>query len=476
MRLKRPPGPTDALFGLSQVGEMRRDLLSYITTLHETYGDMVYLRLGHLHEYLVFHPDLARQVLVEKASSFIRYERQIDVFRKVHGESVLVTEGDVWQRQRRLLLPAFGPKSFPAYVQQMSQSVSTILDDLSDHPDRPVDVEHAMNMVTMGSIMRTMFGSISDGENAAAEYAISELGKIGYEEMFRPASLPDWLPLPGKRHKRRCIEVLDKIIWRCIAERRRTGVASADLLGQLLRADDAEGNGGKLSDQEIRDQCMTIFLAGYDTTAAGLTWAAWCLASHPDVAAKAYEEVDRALGSRIPDYNDLPNLPYVSQVIKETLRLYPPAVGTFLRRATETVEVGSWTIPKGSLVAVMSFVIQRDARWHPNPLQFDPDRFSPERSKSIPRGAYMPFGTGPRVCLGNNFAMTEMTLIVAMLLQRFKLATVPASEVAKLNLTVTLRPAHGMPLMLQRRGLRAKSQSAPATNDDRMPVCPFHRQ
>ena len=452
MKLQRPPGPEDRVFGFSYLGDMFRDFLTYTSNLQKKYGDIVYLRLGHLHEYMVFHPDLAREVLVEKAKSFIRHERQMEVFGKVHGQSVLITEGETWQRQRRMLLPAFSPKNFAAYAPQIIKATDAALSNHSANSSSPVDFEHLMNMLTMDAIMRTMFGTTSAEANQKAEFAIQELSKIGYKEMFWPVSLPDWLPLPAKNHKRRCIRILNDIIWGCINDRRAKGIGAAGcLLDQLLLAEDAEGAGGRLSDQEIRDQCMTIFLAGHDTTAAGLTWVGWCLASHPEIAAKARHEVDRVLNNRVPTYADLPHLPYIGQIIQETLRLYPPAIGTFLRRAIEDVEIGSWKIPKGSLVAVLSIVIHRDSRWHPNPMQFDPDRFSQERSKSIPRGAFIPFGTGPRVCIGSNFAMMEMSLIVAMLIQRFALTPVPGAKEPTPNLTVTLRPAESLHLMMESR-------------------------
>ena len=453
MSIVRPPGPKNAVFGLSQLGAMRRDFLTYMTDAQRTYGDIAHLRLGAEHEYLIFHPDQAREVLVEKAASFIRFERQMEIFGKVHGQSVLVTEGETWQCQRRMLLPAFSPKNFPSYTQQIVKAADAALRGLPGDADSQVDFEHLMNMLTMEAIMRTMFSTASGKENAEAEYAIRELSRIGYDEMFMPALLPDWLPLPGKIHKRRCIKILDDIIWRCIEERRRKGIASNDLLDQLLQADDAEGKGSKLSDREIRDQCMTIFLAGHDTTAAGLTWAGWCLASHPDIAARATKEVDEVLGDRLPTYADLPRLSYITQVVKEALRLYPPAIGTFLRRAVEDVTIGSWKIPKGSLVAVLTFVIQRDPRWYPDPLKFDPDRFNDERSKSILRGAFIPFGTGPRVCIGNNVAMMEMTLIVAMLLQRFVLTPADRQNNPTPKFAVTLRPTEGMRLIMKARDL-----------------------
>lgn len=466
--IQRPPGPKDQVFGFSQLGGMFSDFTSYATRLHQTYGDAVYLRMGHLHEYFFFHPDQVREVLVEKAKSFGRHARQIEVFAKVHGQSVLTTEGQTWQRQRRMLLPAFSPKSFGTYAEQIALATDHVLKNAEHACKEPVDFEHMVNMLTMDAIMRTMFGTASNEENLRAEYAVRELSRIGYEEVFWPVGLPDWLPIPSKNHKRRCIGMLENIILRCIDERRSgKNAGCGDLLDQLISADDAEGT-GQLSDKEIRDQCMTIFLAGHDTTAAGLTWAGWCLASHPEIAAKAAQEADIVLQGRLPTFADLPRLPYIGQIVRETLRLYPPAVGTFLRQAIEDVEIGGWRVPKGSLVAIMSFVIQRDPRWYPDSLTFDPERFNDERSKAIPRGAYIPFGTGPRVCIGSNFAMMEMTLIMAILVQRFTLSPLPEANAPGLKMTVALHPKGGLKLLMKCRGAAQEeatvhAQDAPVT-------------
>jgi len=216
--------------------------------------------------------------------------------------------------------------------------------------------------------------------------------------------------------------------------------------------DDSEdsGDGAGLNDEEVRDQCMTIFLAGHETTAAALTWWGHTMASHPDCAERAQREVDQVLGARPPAYADLPRLPYLAQTLKETMRLYPPAPSLISRRALRPVQIGPWQLPQGALVRVTPWVLQHDARWFPEPERFDPERFSDAGQAAQERGSYLPFGAGPRVCIGNLFATTEMTLIAAMLLQRFHLApgsAVPPEPV----LNVTLRPAQGLLLQLQRR-------------------------
>ena len=238
----------------------------------------------------------------------------------------------------------------------------------------------------------------------------------------------------------------------------------------LMAASDDEGDQGLLNAKEIRDQCMTMFLAGHETTATGLIWWGWAMAAHPEIAKRAAQEVDEVLGGRMPGYADLPRLSYITQTVKETLRMFPPAASLFTRQAIEDVRIGPWMLPKGSMALITPIVMHHDARWFEDPERFDPDRFSPERAERIPRGAYLPFGVGPRVCIGNNFALMEMSLIAAMLLQRFELRLPAGSAPPKPMLTVTLRPEDGMHLLLERR--RTQPMAGIAHADREIAVCP----
>jgi cytochrome P450 len=222
----------------------------------------------------------------------------------------------------------------------------------------------------------------------------------------------------------------------------------------LLLAVDEEGDGRGLTDEQARDQCVTMFLAGHDTTAAGLTWIAWALATNPEVAARA-AEVDTALAGRAPAYAHLPRLAYTERVVKEALRQYPPAIAVFPRQALHDAEVGGWTVPAGCIARVMTYVTQHDPRWFPAPQRFDPERFAPGRAEAIPQCAYLPFGAGPRVCIGNAFAMTEMVLVTAMLLRRFTLSPAPGQTAPQLDPQMSLRPLGGLRLDLTPRSVPA---------------------
>lgn len=447
---------------------MFKDYPGFHRQLQRDHGDAVWFRVGPYRDYVFFHPELIREVLVSKARSFVRWERGMRVFAKAHGQSVLITEGAVWQRQRRMLQPVFAPRRFDGYARQIGAASARALDALRTDGHTPLDFEQAMTTLTMDVIMRTMFSSEAPEDAVAAGDAVKVLSQAALKEMFLPFDVPEWVPLPWRPETRRALKSLDALVWRLLRERRAHPGDHEDLLAMLMSAADDEGDGERLSDQEVRDQCMTMFLAGHETTATGLAWWGWAMATHPEIAQRAAAEVDAALGGRIPTHADLPRLPYLMQTLKETLRVRPPAAALFTREAVEDVQIGPWLLPKGSLVLITPYVVHHDERWFPSPERFDPDRFAPGRADDLPRGAYLPFGVGQRVCIGNNFALMEMAQIAAMLLQRFELAWPAQEPQPHPRLHVTLRPAAGLRLLLKPRAaaVTAAASQAPA-------VCPY---
>ncbi len=452
-----PPGPPHRLFGLPLLRQLHRDYLGEVQRMQASYGDAVFTRIAQETIYDFFRPDWVREVLVDQARNFIRRERFTQVFAEVHGQSVLVTEGDVWQRQRRMLQPGFGPKRMDGYAQHMVAAAHQALDALPPQATQTLDFEHMVTQLTMDVVLRTLFSQeITPAvrqQAVAAEHAVRVISRAGMEAFYWPASLPDWLPHKWKLgHAKR---VLDGLVRHHISQRRQTHPSAPhhDLLAMLLAVrdeGDEGGDGGTLSIEEVRDQCMTIFLAGHETTAAALTWWGHTMASHPACAQRARQEVDTVLGGRAPSYADLPALPYLAQTLKETMRLYPPAPALINRRAIQPVQIGPWQLPKGAMVRITPWVMHHDPRWFADPQRFDPERFSAAGQAAQERGAYMPFGAGPRVCIGQLFASTEMALVAAMVLQRFTLA--PADTAAPQPvLNVTLRPAQGLRLQLLRR-------------------------
>ena len=476
--IPRPPGPRDRAFGLRLLADMERDYLGFWRAAQRDYGDTVYMRQGGVHHYAFMHPDQIRETLVDKARSFIRYEQHIKVMRQLHGDSVMITEGETWQRQRRTLLPAFSPKRFEAYAAQVTAAAEHAFQSLPPESGNAagaavdVDVEHTMNMLAMDIILRTMFGSKVEDDTAGIEEAIRTVAAIGYAEMYLPFAVPVWAPLPRQAAKRKALRLLDGVVRAHIRKRRAAIQAGAqpgagaadDLLGMLLA----------LRDDEIRDQLMTVFLAGHETTATALAWAAWALAADPALAARVAREADEALGARTPTMADLPRLPLLAAVVKETLRRYPPVPGVLMRRAVEDVQIGAWLVPKGSLVTIPFFVAQGDARWFGQPERFDPERFLGDAARELPRGAYVPFGAGPRVCIGNSFASMEMALALAMLVQRYTLAPAPGQKTPEPKMQVTLRPAGGLRLVFRPRTPAATAAATTATAPASAHACPFH--
>jgi len=450
-----PPGPRDWTFGLSQMRKMKQDILGYYTELHRRYGDVAYLRLGPYRTYVFFHPDAVREVLVAKAKQFRRFPRPMQVLAQWNGNSVIITEGDEWLRQRRLVQPAFQPRRFEHYASRLVARTRNRLDrwltTIETAGGIETEIGKEMTDLTLEIIAKTMFDAEIHAEASDLGHAVAILSEIAVKEMQSPWTLPDWLPLPEKRRKRWAMQRLDETVRRFIRERRASAVDKGDLLSMLLLAVDEEGDGGRFTDEQVRDQSMTLLIAGHDTTAAGLTWLFYCLARQPQIAGLVQQELDAVLGGREPTANDLPRLNYTERVVKETLRLYPPAIGVFMRQALADVEIGGYTVPQGSLVQLFSYVCQRDPRWFPEPETFDPDRFVPERQQTLPPFAYFPFGGGPRVCIGNTFAMMEMTLVAATLLQHLHVELAAGQEEAQPVALMSLRPKGEVRLRWTRR-------------------------
>jgi cytochrome P450 len=445
---RRPPGPKDWLFGLTFVAHFRRRPLHFLTELARTHGDVVYFRVGPARSYLVNHPDLIREVLVTRARNFRKLERQKRVFRKIDGNGLINSEGEFWLRQRRLMQPAFQSRRLARYAQVV---VDCARRRLEAWPDRAVvNLEDEMTQLSLEVITRTLFGVELAGEAARLAEVTEVLRETIMREFVTLFPLPDWLPLPHKRRLRWAIRTLDGFIRNVIRQRRATREDQGDLLSMLLLAVDEEGDGRGMSDEQARDEAMTLFNGGHDSTSAGLSWACYLLARHPDVQARLVEEVETVLGNGSASYADLPRLRYMQMVVKETLRLYPPTWVLMTREAVDDVELGGYVIPRGGWVNLSPYVTQRDPRWFPEPERFDPERFVPGRVEQLPEYAYFPFGGGPHVCIGNVFAMMEMTMIVATLVQRFHLQLAGSREVEP-ELRVALRPKGGLPMTLSRR-------------------------
>jgi cytochrome P450 len=443
-----PSHPT-RWWGLPVLAAMRRDYLAVIAA-QRPLGGLVRQRILAERGVDVFDPELVREVMVEHADALIRWQRGPEVFAELMGQSVLVTEGATWQRQRRMLMQAFTPRRVAGYAALMTEAAAAGLDRVAEGD---VAMDALFSHLTMDVISRTLFSTPIGDDTAAAADAVQVLSETALAEMFWPFTLPDWLPLPGKAAKRRASRLLHGLLRARIEARRASAEARPDLLGMLLalRDDATDGSSGQaLSPQEVYDQCMVSFQAGHETSATALLWWSWLLAAHPEAQARARAEVDALLAGRAPTADDAGALPFLSATLKEAMRLYPPVAGLLTRRLTRDITLGGVRLPARTLVRVTPWLLHRDPKaWPDAPLAFKPERFLAGAAE-IPRGAYIPFGLGPRVCLGQHFAVLEMTLIAALLLQRFELAPVGA-EAPRPRMAVTLRPDGGLTLRLKRR-------------------------
>jgi cytochrome P450 len=439
------PGPKGR-FLLGSLIEVSGDWLGFYNRCAEEYGDVVRIHLAHVPVYLLAHPRDIETVLATNAGNFTK-SADYRALARVLGNGLLTSEGEFWKRQRSLIQPAFHRQNILAYAAVMTRAAGCMLDSWQEKRER--NIHQDLMRVTLEIVAQCLFGA----EVAGAAERVGKAMEVVTERFITNASLamlfPFDIPVRFARGEWRAIRELNKIIGGIIRERSSSDQPREDLLDMLLRARDADGN--PMSAGQVRDEAMTLFLAGHETTAIALSWACYLIAQNPHVDAKLAEELHVVLGGRVPTPEDLPRLRYTEMVLKEAMRLYP-AVWGIGRRALQDCELGGYRVPAGSNIFILQWRTQRDPRFFPDPERFDPERWreDPVRSGKIPRFTYFPFGAGPRVCVGASFAMMEATLLLAMIQQRFHLKTV-AGHPIELFASVTLRPKHGIRVIPQRR-------------------------
>lgn len=445
-----PPGPPSGPTGWGLLKRMSHDLLGTLSAWQREFGDLVHLRIWPEHQIVVADPDLARELLVNHHDALIRWERGIRVFAQVQGRSVFIAEGEAWSVKRHALQPAFQPRAVQAFVPTIAEAAGQALAHWPKTGEG-FPIESAFTSLAMDVILRMMVSSEIGEDARIAEKAVHTVIEATNAELYWPASWPDWVP--WKRAKRRALAALRGLIERHVRARLTLAPDAwpDDLLTRLLRLHLDDAAAWPL--QSVRDECMTMFLAGHETAAATLTWWAWCMAANPAAQTAARDEVRRVLKGGVPTAGDLPSLRVVTQSLQETLRLYPAAPVLSTRRSTKPITLGSWQLPARTMFMVPVQLMQHDPRWFPEPLAFRPERFAPD-APAFPRGAYLPFGAGPRVCLGQHLAMIEMTVIAAMVLQRFTLSVPDGLAPPQPVMRVSLRPDR--PLHLQVSALDAE--------------------
>jgi cytochrome P450 len=441
-----PPGPGRGLPG-STLLAFRRDPLRFLRAMQARHGDVATFRIGPRRFYLLAHPDHVQDVLVTRNRNFIK-SLALQKARVLLGEGLLTSEGDFHLRQRRMAQPAFHRQRIAEYGATMAGLADGA--DAGWRDGQVLDVAREMNRLTLAIAGRTLFGAEVEAEADEIGRALDDALQL-YSRLSNPfAFLLDRLPVPGTLRMRRARERLDATIYRIIADARRRGDAAerGDLLSLLLSARDEEGDGAAMDDVQLRDEALTLFLAGHETTANALAWTWHLLGAHPEVGETLRAELYAVLAGAAPTAEDVPRLPYTRAVLAEAMRLYPPAwaVG---RQPLEDFEIGGYTIQAGTVVLMSPWVTQHDPRFFADPERFHPGRWTPEMEAGLHRYAYFPFGGGPRKCIGEHFAWMEGILVLATLAQRWRLHPVPGHAV-RTEPRITLRPLGGLPMRPER--------------------------
>ena len=411
-------------------------------------GPLCWTRLLGKRIYFVNDAEYVKHILLDNVANYPKSVTYRNNLRPFLGDGLLISEGDFWKRQRRLAQPAFHLRRLKVLAAAMAEAATHMAQGWRH--GEVIDVMAAMNAVTMEIVAGTLFGadvSSDIGEVAEAMTGLQEVtGRVGLTAFF---DLPEFIVRPRGRRFARAVATLDRIVNRIVAERRASGESRDDLLSMLLEARDEETGEG-MTDRQLRDELVTLFLAGHETTAISLAWTFHLLAQNPAAESKLHAEVDAVLGEHAaPTFEDLERLPYARMVAEEALRLYPPAY-VFSRRAAGDDQLGPWRMPKGAHIVISPYALHRRPDYWPDPDAFRPERFAADAPAERPKHAYLPFGGGPRICIGNSFAMMEHAIVLAAAVRRWRLESIPGHEV-RTEPRITLRPRGGLPMRVMRR-------------------------
>ncbi|HJZ59930.1 MAG TPA: cytochrome P450 [Gemmataceae bacterium] len=438
-----PPGPQGS-FLLGNLRDFTERRLDFFLEVARTYGDLASFRFGPRRVFLASHPDLVEQVLVTDARHYIKHFGA-RIYKPVLGNGLVTSEGDFWLRQRRLSQPAFLKARVLSYAPVMAELTDRMLDEW--HHTKPVDINYEFSTLTSAIALKTLFGLDDPGDREAFTTSLRQAFVLLGERLRSVVKPPLWLPTPRNRRIRRAIAHLDRVVNGFIARGKARKEPGDDLLSRLVSARDEDGS--RMTDQQLRDEAMTLYLAGHETTALTLSWSWYLLATHPQAEEKLAAEWRSVLGGRPPTPDDLPNLPYTDAVITEAMRVYPP-VYLIGREATTDLELGGYRVRKGTTIFLSQWVAHRDPRYFPDPEAFRPERWLDGLAKRLPKYAYYPFGGGPRVCIGNTFALMEAAIVLATVGQKYRFTLEPGALI-DVDPQITLLPAFGIPAVLKRR-------------------------
>ncbi|MEM8858324.1 MAG: cytochrome P450, partial [Chloroflexota bacterium] len=419
----------------------------FLLAMAKEYGEIVKFRFGPIRIMMISNPEMVREVLILQYKNFPKARRDTKLLTRTLGKGLVTTNGTEHKRQRRLTQPAFHRRRIASYADTISDYSEVMAEQLADGD--VLNMTELMEKLTLYIVSKTLFDV--DMEEMAARaseigHAIDQLQTLADKEFDKIINLPLWVPTPDNIKNRRARKILDSTITNIMAERRDGGenghaVDTGDLLSMLMLAEDEDGD--LMSDIEVRDQLLTLFMAGHETTSNAMLWTWYLLSQHPEIEAKVHHEVDTVLNGRLPTMADLKSLSYTEMVLKESMRKLPPVWMLNARQAVETTTVNGYEIPKGTMIFIPPYVIQNLEENFAEPEKFDPERFLPERAHEIHKYGWIPFGAGNRVCIGNSFAMMEAQLILATFAQRFKFELDPAESV-RLQARITMTNRGGM--------------------------------
>jgi cytochrome P450 len=442
-RTRRPPGPKGTRI-MGVMKEFNRDSLGFIERAQRDYGDIVWTRFLYVPALFLYHPNEIEYVLATNAKNFRKaMTLRSNFFQRLVGNGLLTSEGEEWKRQRRLTSPAFHRHRIANYADTIVNYSRRLTSTWKDGETR--DLHNDMMRLTLEIVVRCLFSADVSHDVDHVGETLKELVKPFAAQATLKWILNNRLPTPQHLQFNRLVQKIDDVVYRIIAERRAQEDDAGDLLSMMLKARDEDGS--QMSDRQLRDEVMTLFLAGHETTALVLAWTWYLLGSNPDVEKKFHAELNEVIGDREPTFDDLPRLKYTEQIAKESMRLYPPAYGLG-REAINDCEIGGYPVPAGTQVFMFQWATQRDARFFDEPLAFKPERWTEEFESQLPKYAYFPFGGGPRACVGASFAMMEMILVLATIAKRFRFELI-RDHVVETYPAMSLRPKHGVKVMVK---------------------------
>ncbi len=434
--------------------DFMRDQKGFILRGHEELGDVFCARVAYIHIYYVRDPEIVNAVNTTHWQDFYKPQRAKKMWAPFLGNGLVPADGPLWKRQHKLIMPAFHKTRVDAYAQTMVEYTEKML--ARWQAGSSIDFNDEMTGLTLGVVVRTLFDADVEGDAASIREALLGLNKMLFERMHSIVPVPHWWPSKKNRQVLRAIEEIESVLYRFVEERRRTGADRGDLLSHMALASDEQG---RMSEKQLRDEMMTLIFAGHETTAHALTWAWYQLAKHPHKAAKLREEIDRVFAGGKVTLEGLNRLEYAEMVIKEAMRL-TPSVWIYGREAQREVRIGDYVFPKGASVTVSPYAMGRNPRIYDDPNEFRPERWTREFERSMPRGAYVPFAGGPRICLGKQFALMEMRAILAVLMQHVQ-PNIPDGFEPEFITELSMHPGpSGMPAQV--RFLPARDQQPAA--------------